>query len=65
MIKKGSAVISRSANVDCARFIAAMLIMAHHIFNIGYGEYPFHEAWVYVEFFCLLPDIIQQSITVM
>ena len=46
--------ISRSANVDCARFIAAMLIMAHHIFNIGIGEYPFHEAWVYVEFFLLI-----------
>ena len=44
----------RSANVDCARFIAAMLIMANHINNTGVGEYPFHEAWIYVEFFLLI-----------
>lgn len=44
----------RSANVDCARFIAAMLIMAFHIYHLGIAEYPFHEAWIYVEFFLLI-----------
>ncbi len=45
---------NRSANADFARFIAALLIMAHHIYNTGVDEYPFHEAWIYVEFFLLM-----------
>lgn len=44
----------RSGNVDCARFLAAMLIMAHHIYHMGVKGYPFHEAWIYVEFFLLI-----------
>lgn len=44
----------RSANVDGARFIAAMLIMAFHIYHIGIAEYPFHEAWIYVELFLMI-----------
>ena len=44
----------RSGNVDCARFIAAVLIMAHHSYHVGLEKYPFHEAWIYVEFFLLI-----------
>ena len=44
----------RSANADCARFIAALIIMAYHIFHTGVGEDLLHEAWIYVEFFLLI-----------
>ncbi len=45
---------TRSGNVDFAKFIASMLIVAHHIYHLGISGYPFHEAWVYVEFFLLI-----------
>lgn len=44
----------RSTNVDCAKFIAAILIMAHHIYHTGVDAYSFHEAWIYVEFFMMI-----------
>ncbi|MBR4707488.1 MAG: acyltransferase [Pseudobutyrivibrio sp.] len=45
---------TRSGNVDLARFIAALLIMAHHIYYLGCNYYPFKDAGIYVEFFLLM-----------
>ena len=36
----------RSSNVDFARFIGSLLIMAHHMFMLGYSEYSFSDSWI-------------------
>jgi len=41
----------RSGNVDLAKFVAAVLIMSHHIYHIGVDNAPFSDCWIYVEFF--------------
>ncbi len=46
--------MNKRCNVECARFIAALMIMAHHIYITGVGGQPFFEAWVWVEFFLLV-----------
>lgn len=45
---------NRSENVEILRFIAALLIMAHHMYHIRMQNYPFYDCWVYVEFFLFI-----------
>ena len=45
---------NRSVNVDIARFIAALVIMTHHLNITGIQNYPFGGGWIYVEFFCII-----------
>lgn len=45
---------NRSGFIDIIRFIAALLIMAHHMYNIGLQYYPFWDCWIYTEFFLLI-----------
>lgn len=44
----------RSGNVDIAKFIACLLIMAHHLHILGIESYPFYNSWIYVEFFLMI-----------
>ena len=45
----------RISVVELWRFIAALLIMTHHLFSLGIDAvYPFRYAFVYVEFFFIL-----------
>ncbi len=44
----------KSGNVELARFIASLIIVTQHIYNIGLNEIQFHEAWIYVELFLLI-----------
>ena len=45
---------NRSGCIDIIRFIGALLIMAHHMYNIGLQYYPFWDCWIYTEFFLLI-----------
>lgn len=45
---------NRSGFIDIIRFIAALLIMAHHMYHIGLQYYPFWDCWIYTEFFLLI-----------
>lgn len=45
---------NRVGNADLVKFIAALLIMAHHIYHMGISGYRFYDSWVYVEFFTLV-----------
>ena len=44
----------RSANVDVARFIAALVIMTHHLNITDIQNTLFGGGWIYVEFFCII-----------
>lgn len=46
----------RSGNVDFVRFIAALLIMGHHIYNTGVKveEYAFYDGRIYIELFLFI-----------
>lgn len=44
----------RSGNIELARFIAALLIMAHHLYLVLPSNYPFQDSWIYVEFFLII-----------
>lgn len=44
----------RSGNVDGARFIAALIIVTNHLSIIGVSGYPFHDGWIFVEFFLMI-----------
>lgn len=46
--------MKKNGSVECSRFLAAMLIMTHHMYQLGVEEYPFKEAWIYVELFLLI-----------
>ncbi|MBR0481178.1 MAG: acyltransferase, partial [Firmicutes bacterium] len=50
----GDTINKRSGNVDIAKFIAAMIIMTHHLYIIGASDNPYHDGWVYVEFFFMV-----------
>lgn len=45
---------SRSGNVDLARSISALLVVAHHFSILGFSNYSFYGAWIYVEFFLII-----------
>ena len=45
---------SRSSNVDLAKFIGSMLIMACHLNVIDFKLYDFYNFWIYVEFFLVI-----------
>ncbi|MBQ4104982.1 MAG: acyltransferase [Clostridia bacterium] len=45
---------NRYGACDLLRFIFSLLIMAHHIYQIGFENAPFHAALIYVEFFFLV-----------
>ena len=46
----------RLGSVELARFIAMLMIMAHHEYILGYekGEYAFSLGWIWVDFFFIL-----------
>ena len=45
----------RSGNVDLVKFIAALLIMTHHLYNLSIDfRCPFYDSWIYVEFFLII-----------
>ena len=46
--------ITRNGFIDLWRFIAMMMIMAHHLYHIGAINYPFSYGWIFVEFFFIL-----------
>ena len=49
---------SRMAIVDLWKFIAAVMIMIHHLYYLSPAfegkDYPGYFAWIYVEFFFIL-----------
>lgn len=45
---------SRNSILELWRFIAALLIMATHMYNFGYDNYYFRETWMYVEMFLMI-----------
>jgi len=45
---------NRNKDVDLWRFIAILIIMAHHLYILGIKEYPFYDGWIYVEFFLII-----------
>lgn len=46
----------RSGNADILKFIAALMLMQHHVYHIGIavGTYPFYDAWIMVEMFLMI-----------
>ncbi|MBE6737971.1 MAG: acyltransferase [Ruminococcaceae bacterium] len=49
-----SRVNGRYGSCDLLRFVFSLLIMAHHIYQIGFVNAPFHAALIYVEFFFMI-----------
>lgn len=47
---------NKLGSVELTRFIAMLIIMAHHVYILGYnkGEYPFYLGWMWVDFFFIL-----------
>ena len=45
---------NRNGTCDLLRFIFSLLIMAHHIYQIGFANAPFHAALICVEFFFMI-----------
>lgn len=44
----------KNSFLELWRFIAALLIMATHMYNFGVDNYYFRETWIYVEFFLII-----------
>lgn len=44
----------RNGNVELVRFIGSLIIMASHIENMGFENYPFISGWIFVEFFLFI-----------
>ncbi len=46
---------TKNGTIEISRFVAILLIMAHHTYHIGLGTaHPFDLAWIFVEFFFIL-----------
>lgn len=47
--------------MDLWRFVAILLIMAHHQYHVGINDHQFVHAWVFVEFFFILTGYLTTS----
>lgn len=52
---------NRNGTCDLLRFIFSLLIMAHHIYQIGFANAPFHAALICVEFFFMISGFFMIS----
>ncbi len=53
-MKKETIISKRNGTIELIRFLGILLIMAHHIYHMGFEDYHFQNAWVYVEMFFII-----------